>query len=118
MMTDMVQVSADNAWEVIYEFQMAHLHLTLSHFKGKGQGQAHFEIDYLENGDIQDKNHYSNSKPCMGSLLAYLHSTVASSKRQGQGHAHFDNKYLYILEMVTDRVEITIAIKQQVMCGH
>ena len=44
----------------------------------------------------------------MGFLLAYLHLTVAHSKDEGHSYAHFDNEY--ILEMVTARIQINIAI--------
>ena len=32
-------------------FQLAYLHLTLTKSKGYGQGHAHFDSEYLENGD-------------------------------------------------------------------
>ena len=42
----------------------------------------------------------------MGFRLSYLRLTLAHSKGQGQGHANSDN----IFEMLTDMVQITIAI--------
>ena len=51
-MTDMVQVTIDNEWEVIRGLRLVYLHLTFSHSKVQGQGNAHFYNEYLGNGNI------------------------------------------------------------------
>ena len=33
------------------DFQLAYLHLTLTHSKGQGQDHAHLDSGYLGNGD-------------------------------------------------------------------
>ena len=47
--TDKVQVTIINEWEVIYRLWMAYLHMTVAHSKCEGQGLAHFDNDYLGN---------------------------------------------------------------------
>ena len=38
-------------WKSHVAFQLAYLHLILAHFKGQCQGHAHFEWEYLGNGN-------------------------------------------------------------------
>ena len=39
-------------------FRLAYLHLTLTYSKGKDQGHAHFDNEYLGNKDRAGKHYY------------------------------------------------------------
>ena len=39
-------------------FRLAYLHLTLAHFKDQRQDHAHFDWEYLKNGDRSGKRYY------------------------------------------------------------
>ena len=63
----------------------------LDPLKGQGQGQAHFDCKYLENGESYGKQTLllpTNRMPHT------LQLTLAYSKGQGQCHVHFDWEYL------------------------
>ena len=63
----------------------------MTNSKGQGQGHAHVDDEYRENGDIYGKNYYHHQ---IASWLAYEHLIMALSKGHSQGHARFDNKSL------------------------
>ena len=71
--------------------RLAYLHLILAYFEGQGQGHAHFDCQYISNGDGYGKSYIANNiKLHMALTLAYLHLTLAHSK----GRAHIDCQYL------------------------
>ena len=41
----------------MYGLWLAYLHLTLTHSKGQDQGHAHFDSEYIGNGERYDKNY-------------------------------------------------------------
>ena len=54
MMTEMVQVIVDNEVRSHIGFRVVYLYLTLLHSKGHGERHAHFDNDYIGNGDRCD----------------------------------------------------------------
>ena len=48
-MTDMIQVTIDNEWEIIHHLSTGifTFDLTLAHFKDQGRGHTHFDNEYL-----------------------------------------------------------------------
>ena len=108
------------------KFQLANLHLTLTHSKGQDQGRAQFnselilmcskfqgqrscifDCEYLGNG-----KHYYFYEIASHVWLIDLHLILTYCKGREQSHEQFRKN---ILKTVIDMVNITIAIKYQVM---
>ena len=85
----------------VVAFRLVDLYLTPSHSNSQGQGHA----------DLYLTPSHSNGQ---GQGHADLYLTPSHSKGQGQGHAHFN--FEYISKIVTDKANITFAIKY-VACG-
>ena len=74
---------------------LPYLYLTLNHFICEGQGPAHFECAYFENGERYVKHWNCHRIETWKSYeifrLPYFHLILARSKGQGhgQGHARF-----------------------------
>ena len=51
MMTNMANKIFATNIKLYTAFQLAYLHLTLAHINSQGQGHAHFDCQYIENGD-------------------------------------------------------------------
>ena len=60
-------------------FPMVYLHLTLARSKGQSQGHAHFDCEYLVNGDRQGEYLLlpTRMKSPIGFRMVYLHFTLA-----------------------------------------
>ena len=65
--------------------------------KVKVKGHAHFEWEYLINGDRWGKNYYCRQtydiKSCLDFQFAYLRLISTHSKGSHQGHTDFDCEY-------------------------
>ena len=50
--TDRANIAVDNTYEVVCgPTYHCHIYMTLNHSKGQGQRHAHFDCEYLANGD-------------------------------------------------------------------
>ena len=62
-------------------FKFAYLHLTLIPFNGPDQGHAHFDSEYLGNGEREGIIQLPlNGRSCMSFRLTQLHLILMCSK--------------------------------------
>ena len=82
-----------NPRKVACGISMGKFHLTSAHSKGKTQGHAHLDCEYLASDDRAKYQLSANIKLHTIFRLAYLHWTVVYSKGKGQGQANFNSEY-------------------------
>ena len=93
----------------MYWLSLVHLHFTLAHFKGQGQGHSHLDNEHLENGDIYCNKfdyHQIASRAWAFNRHIYVRSWPILKVKVKPISA------MYILKMASNRKHIQFALKQ------